>query len=220
MSLLNSALLVSAHQLDRLLGDWGYGLVFAVVLLQASGVPVLGTTALILAATYAGSTHHLEIAGIVFAAALAAWLGYCLSFVLGLRGGWSLLSRYGHRVRLTPERLKMGRYLFAMHGRKVVFFGRFVTGLRTWGGFLAGSSHMSARDFMAANLLGAVAWALSNGLGYYYFGHALSNASTTVNVALAAGLVSLFAATVVYVRRQGLSLRLAAERAYPEPAEP
>jgi membrane protein DedA with SNARE-associated domain len=218
--MLHAALIISGHQIDHLLGRWGYALVFAVVLMQASGVPVPGTTALILAATYAGSTHHLVIAGVVAAASVAAVVGYGVSYGLGRRGGWNLLTRYGHHLRLTPERLRLGRYLFMLHGGKVVFFGRFVTGLRTWGGFLAGATRMSPARFLVFNLLGGLAWATSNGLGYFYFGHAIVNASTPVNVALWAALLASFAATVVYARRRGTSLRLAAERAFPEPVEP
>ena len=64
-----SAFLVSGHQIDRLLGHWGYAVVFVVVLLQASGVPVPGTTALAAAAVYAATTHRLAITGVIVAAA-------------------------------------------------------------------------------------------------------------------------------------------------------
>jgi len=34
------------------------------------------------------------------------------------------VRRYGQWVRLDARKLKVGRYLFARHGRKIVFFGR------------------------------------------------------------------------------------------------
>jgi hypothetical protein len=43
-----------------------------------------------------------------------------------------LLTRYGRYVRLTESRLAVGRYLFRRHGGKVVFYGRFISVLRTY----------------------------------------------------------------------------------------
>jgi len=67
--LLIPAFLVSGHQIDHLLGRWGYAVVFIVVLAQASGVPVPGTTVLAAAAVYAATTHRLAIAWVIIAAA-------------------------------------------------------------------------------------------------------------------------------------------------------
>jgi hypothetical protein len=48
------------------------------------------------------------------------------------------VRRYGHWVRLDARKLRVGRYLFARHGRKIVFFGRLITALRTYAAFFAG----------------------------------------------------------------------------------
>jgi membrane protein DedA with SNARE-associated domain len=207
------AFLISGHELDRLLGRWGYLIVFAIVFLQSSGVPVPGTTALAAAAIYASTTHRLAIAGVIAVAALAATAGYAVSFAAGRWGGWRLLERHGDRIRLTPGRLKLGRYFFARYGVKVVFLGRFVTGLRTWGGLLAGANLMAWRWFLAADVAGGLAWAVSNGLGYFYFGDAVSNASTGVNVALAIAGLASFLLTFGYLRKRYRGASLAAGRA-------
>jgi membrane protein DedA with SNARE-associated domain len=213
------AVLIGRHQIDHLLGQWGYVLVFAIVGAQSAGVPVPGTTALIAAALYAGTTHKLAIAGVVVAASLGAVIGQCVGFALGRWGGADLLGRYGARVGLTPARLRVGRYAFAHHGGKLVFLSRFVTGLRTWGAFLAGANHMSAARFLAFASLGAVTWSLWNGLGYYLFGHALAAAGTPVSVALALLAVGVLVLTGIQLRKRGRHLAVAAEQAYPEPLE-
>lgn len=41
-------------------------------------------------------------------------------------------------MRLDERKLKIARYLFDRHGTKMVFFGRFVSVLRTYAAFLAG----------------------------------------------------------------------------------
>jgi membrane protein DedA with SNARE-associated domain len=200
--LLLPAFLISGREINHLLGRWGYTLVFAAILLQSSGVPVPGTTALVAAAIYAAATHHLAIAGVIAAAAGAAILGGTVSFAVGRSGGWMLLSRYGDRVRLTEPRLELGRRFFAAHGGKVVFFGRFITGLRTWGGLIAGANRMTWSRFLPLNVAGGVAWAVSNGIGYFYFGHLLTSAGIGVDIAL--GLVGLgwLALSIAYLRRR------------------
>jgi membrane protein DedA with SNARE-associated domain len=182
--------------------------------LQSAGVPVPGTTALIAASLYAGSTHRLGIAGVIVAALLGATIGSGVGFGLGGWGGWKLLTRYGHLVRLTPSRLRFGRYLFQEHGGKVVFFGRFITGLRTWSAFLAGANRMPLGRFAAFASVSAAVWAGTNGLGYFWFGDALTHAGTPVNVALIVTFIGSFAVSAIYLRRRESGFRMAAERAY------
>ncbi len=214
-----AGILIGGHQVDHLLGHWGYGFVFTIVAVQSAGVPLPGTTAVIAAAIYAGTTHHLAITGVIAAAALGAGLGNLTGFALGWWGGWELLRRYGQGVGLTPARLKVGRYVFNRHGGKVVFFGRFITGLRTWSGFLAGANRMSPPRFVVFSSLAAIVWAVTTSLQYYYFGHLLDVASTGVGIALVLVGIALTVIGVMYLRRRGRSLLLAAELAHPEPLD-
>jgi membrane protein DedA with SNARE-associated domain len=118
------AFLFSGHQIDHLLGRWGYAVVFVVVLLQASGIPVPGTTALAAAAVYAGTTHRLNIVGVISAAAAGAILGFAASYAAGRFGGWRLLGRFGQRLGLTEVRLETARAFFSQHGGAVVVLSR------------------------------------------------------------------------------------------------
>ena len=56
---------MTSHDLQHLLHQYGCGLVFAVVALQALGLPLPGTTALIAAALYAATSHGLPIVGVI-----------------------------------------------------------------------------------------------------------------------------------------------------------
>ncbi len=206
-----SLTLMSEHQLNRLLGHWGYALVFTIVALQSLGAPLPGTTALITASLYAASTHRLQIVGVILAAAVGVLAGSAVAFAVGRRGGAALLARYGHVVALTPERLRIGRYLFAQYGAKIVFFGRFITGLRNVVAFLAGTNRMSPPRFLGFCTAAAFTWAISNGVGYYLFGRALTHASTPINVALLAAFVASWAISAQLVRRRVGGIRLAAE---------
>ena len=70
--------------------------------------------------------------------------------------------------------------MFARHGVKVVFFGRFVSVLRTYAAFIAGTA-MRWR-FLARNATGGIVWAASV-RSAYLAGNTLKRAGT-VNVIL------------------------------------
>jgi membrane protein DedA with SNARE-associated domain len=63
---------LSPTTIQNLIQAYGLWVVFAVVMLEGTGIPVPGETALITAALYAGSTHQIGIASVVLVAAMAA----------------------------------------------------------------------------------------------------------------------------------------------------
>src|SRR5215471_825780 len=138
--------------INHLVASFGYLAVFAMVTLEYLGVPVPGETALILASIYAGHTHKLS-PWVIFAVAVsAAVIGDVIGYWIGEKGGYRIIKAHGHRIRLDERRLKIARYLFDRHGTTVVFFGRFITLLRSYAAFLAGVNKMAWRRFMVANV--------------------------------------------------------------------
>ncbi len=141
----------STAGLVALLTTYGYWAVFAGIAIESMGIPFPGETMLLVATIYAGTTHQLAPVLIIAAAASGAILGDNLGFWVGREGGYRLLRRYGHLVRLNERKLKLGLYLFRRHGGKVVFFGRFVAVLRMWAAFLAGTNRMAWPRFLLFN---------------------------------------------------------------------
>ncbi|MGH9060036.1 MAG: DedA family protein [Acidimicrobiales bacterium] len=203
--------------MNHLVSTYGYLAVALLVGAESLGVPVPGETILILAAIYAGHTHHLSVWAIFAVAAAAAIIGDNIGFWIGDKGGYRVLRRYGHYVRIDETKMKVGRYVFDRHGGKVVFFGRFVSVLRTYAAFLAGTNRMHWRKFLIYNATGGIAWAAIYTFVAYFAGDALRRASTTINLALGAAAVVAIAATFVIVRRQAGKLSARAEAAYPGP---
>jgi membrane protein DedA with SNARE-associated domain len=203
---------VSTHTIDAWLASYGYLVVFLLVMIESIGVPVPGETALIAAALYAGSTHKLEIWGIVAVATAGAIIGDNIGYAVGRYGGSKLLLRYGHKIRLHEGRLKIGIWLFRRHGGKVVFWGRFVSILRTWAAFLAGANHMEWRRFLIFNAAGGIVWATVYGVVYYVFGAALRKLSTTIDVTIGVGSIVILVAFVIWTRRKEAELQKRAER--------
>ncbi len=195
----------------------GYWALFLLVAIESLGVPLPGETALVIAGTFAGTTHHLNPWAIFAVAAAAAIVGDNIGYWIGDKGGYALARRYGHKVRLDERKLKIARYLFDRHGAMVVFFGRFVSVLRTYAAFLAGTSKMRWRLFLPANALGGIVWAGAYTLASYLAGAALQRVSSTITWVLAGAAVIVIAAVVLLLRRQADRLAVRAEAAYPGP---
>ncbi len=185
----------------HLVQSYGYYAVFGLIALESTGIPLPGETALVTAALYAGTTHHLNVAVLAAVAAAGAITGDNAGYWIGRTGGYRLAERYGRFVRLDRAKLNVVRYLFARHGVKVVFFGRFVAVLRTFAAFFAGVSKMSWPGFIAGNAAGGALWAACYAFGAYALGDAAHSVGTAVSYA-GYGVASVATiASVVLVRR-------------------
>ena len=196
----------------------GYLAVALFVGVESLGVPLPGETMLITAAVFA-ATGHLSIAGVIAAAIIGAVVGDNIGFGIGWFGGYPLLRRFGKYVRLDEAKLKVGRYIFMRHGAKVVFFGRFVSVLRTYAAFLAGTNRMHWSRFLIANAAGAIIWALIYGVGAYSASSVIAKLSTPVAIGFAALAVVVIVAAGFFVGRNIKRLEARAEEALPGPLE-
>lgn len=204
---------------NQVLHGYGYWAVFGIVGLESMGVPLPGETTLIAAAVYAGATHQLAIELVVLAAIGGAVIGDNLGYVIGHWGGYRLLRRYGRYIRLDEGRIKLGRYIFLKHGGKVVFFGRFVSVLRTYAAFLAGTTRMPWPRFFVFNASGGTVWALIWGLGAYFLGQQLTKLNGPLTIALGVIAVIAIVGFLVFLNRNERRLQQDAERAFPGPLE-
>lgn len=204
---------------DHLISSFGYLAVFVIIGLESIGIPLPGETVLIAAATYAATSGNLNI-WIVFAAATAgAIIGDNIGYWIGHKGGYRLARKYGPKIRLDERKLKVGRYVFDRHGGKVVFFGRFVSVLRTFAAFLAGTVRMAWGRFLLYNALGGVVWAGIYAFGFYAAGNTLKELSAVVNYIAIGVAVVVVVIVFLVVRRQTDLLADKAEAAYPGPLE-
>jgi membrane protein DedA with SNARE-associated domain len=209
----------SSHTLHDLLGNYGYAAVFLFVGIESLGIPFPGETMVIVAATYAGATHRLTVWLIWLTAAAGAILGDNIGFGIGHWGGYRLVRRYGHRVRFSEAKLKVGRLIFDRHGGKVVFFGRFVSVLRTYAAFLAGTTRMPYMRFLFFNAAGGIVWSAIYAIGFYYLGSALEHVRGPVDYGLGGVAVVVVIAFIVWLRRNERRLEAEAERVYPGPLD-
>ncbi|HEX6515683.1 MAG TPA: DedA family protein [Nocardioidaceae bacterium] len=200
---------------SSLLHHYGLLVVFAGVALESMGVPVPGESVLVLGTAVLAHGGHTGFWPLLGVAVTAAVVGDNAGYLLGRFGGWPLLRRVGPWLRFEQGSMKIARYLFARHGAKLVFAGRFVAFLRTTSAFLAGVNHMPWPRFLVSNAAGGVLWASVWTSLAFLFGTQVDNLPSGAGWAIgAAALVGVVAAAVV-VRRRLRGLRTAAERAYP-----
>ena len=200
-----------------LLATYGYVAVFFFIAIESTGIPFPGETMLITAAIYAGHMHRLNIVLVIAAAAAGAIIGDNLGYAVGHWGGYRLLRRYGRYIRLHEKRLKLGQYLFLQHGGKVVFFGRFISILRTYAAFLAGTNRMPWWRFLVFNAAGGIVWATVFGTGAYVLGTQIHNLSRTATIVGGTLAVVGIVAFIIFLRHNEARLMAEADRALPDP---
>jgi membrane protein DedA with SNARE-associated domain/diacylglycerol kinase family enzyme len=196
---------------SRTLGAWAYPATAGFAFLETGafvGLVVPGETAVVVGGVVAerGGVDLLPLIGLVW---LAAAGGDLVSFVLGRRLGRPFLERHGPRFRLGPDRLARVDRFYARHGGKAVLLGRFTGLVRAVSPFVAGSSGLALRRFVAWSALGALLWATTFTLVGYGFSESFAESGETAarvgaGAALAAALGFL---AVAWLRSGGRGRR-------------
>jgi membrane protein DedA with SNARE-associated domain len=179
--------------LAHFISIYGVWLVAVFIALESVGIPLPAEAALIAGAFFAARTHSIDIWVLIAAGTLAAVLGEIVGFWIGRRFGYRLLKRYGARLGLTEERMRIGQWLFVRYGGRFVFIARFLPFLRNMAAVLAGANSMAQASFYVASGTAAVAWIMCYGLAAYSFGEAFSSLASpaAVVLGLAAALIVL-----------------------------
>lgn len=160
----------------------GLPVMFLLIMLESSGLPLPGETALF-AASILSSKGRYPIEAVIVLAALAAIIGDNIGYWIGRRWGRKLLTTPGPFFDHRQAALRIGDPFFARHGSKAVFFGRFFAGLRIAAAWLAGMTRMPWWTFFMWNALGGIVWATTYGLLAYFVGHAAERILKTVGLA-------------------------------------
>jgi membrane protein DedA with SNARE-associated domain len=178
---------------SRLFQHLGYAAILVIVLLGNAGVPAPEESVLVLGG-YLAWHGRLHLPLVILVGVVSASLGDNLGFWAGRHYGRRAVAR----LPLPPARVAQAQGLIARYGARAVFAARFVPGLRTVAGPLAGSGGLPPLRFFAANLLGAICYIPWPVLAGYGVGYGLGDWIERVRHAV--GLkedVALFAAILV-----------------------
>ncbi|MFI5027414.1 MAG: bifunctional DedA family/phosphatase PAP2 family protein [Solirubrobacterales bacterium] len=190
--------------ISNTLGAWTYLLVgiFAFVETGAFvGLVVPGETVMLLGGAVAGQ-GAINIYLLIAVGWFAAWLGDTTSFFIGRRLGRDFVLRNGPRVGISADRFERVEGYFDRHGGKTIFIGRFISLVRAFAPFIAGSSGMRYRGFVPYSILGTGLWASAHILVGYFFSRSIETAAKYAGKGafLLATLIVLVVAVVVTVR--------------------
>lgn len=147
-------LMETAH---RLLHEYGYAGLFALIFVENFGFPVPGETVFI-AAILAAAHGEMRIVPVVLCAWVASVLGGVVGFAIGRFGGHRVLQKYGGYIWINAERLHKIEGFYKSYGGWFVIVGRFFEGVRQIYGILAGCMAGSWRRFILHNIVGATLW--------------------------------------------------------------
>lgn len=194
------------------IGQYGYSILFVLVLLEAIGFPIPAALAILTAgaASAHGPMNPLLTLGVTLAALL---IGDSFLYFMGRFTGWWML-RALCVLSLNPAScILRSADTFFKRGTLVLLFAKFVPGINTMAAPLAGSMNMRFWQFFRFDLGGAalymfvywtIGWLFSDFLGamtrsYLQFGHYLG---WTIGV-LFAGYIAYRIWIIVRERRRG-----------------
>lgn len=182
-------------------------------MLESMGLILPAESLLIATALYCASDRSgLNINYIALSAITGAIMGDNFGYLIGHKVGYPLLQKYGPKIKLTPERLLLGQYLFKHHGGKAVFFGRFVAILRFFTALLAGANRMPWKEFLLYNAIGGICWAGSYTYIAYFLGQELLNLKGTIGICIGIIAFIIIVLSFIFLRKNEQKLIKRAER--------
>jgi membrane protein DedA with SNARE-associated domain/membrane-associated phospholipid phosphatase len=192
------------EDISDVLGSWTYLLVGLFAFAETGafvGLVVPGETVMLLGGAVAGQ-GAIDIYLLIAIAWFSAWLGDTFSFFLGRRLGRNFVLDHGPRFGISHERFEKVEDYFDRHGGKTIFIGRFISLVRAFAPFIAGSSGMQYRAFVPYSVLGTGLWATAHILVGYFFSRSIETAGkyAAKGAFLLATLIAIVAATVFLVR--------------------
>ena len=157
-----------AHIVRYALLRWGYLALAAGLLGENAGLPLPGETVLMLASFLSHKEKSLSLAPIILIGIAAAILGDNLGFLAGRRFGHRLLRWLREKWHLGDE-IDVATDQIRHHGPATVFWARYIVGLRTIAGPVAGALGMPWKKFLLYNALGAATWVTTIAMTGYAF---------------------------------------------------
>jgi membrane protein DedA with SNARE-associated domain len=178
-------------------------MLFGVLLLEYTGLPVPGETVL-LGAVVLAVAGHLSLPLVIALAVGASILGSCLGYVIGRSGGRLLLLKPGPFVARRHRMLHGAEDFFSRYGEAAVLLSRWVPCARYLTPLTAGAAEMSWHRFMVFNVTGGIVWVSSLTFVAARFGAAGAATVSALGLIVAIGSAAIAWARAAIARRQGV----------------
>jgi membrane protein DedA with SNARE-associated domain len=163
-----------ANSVQNALVHWGYLALVVGLIGEDAGLPLPGETVLMFASFLAAKSGQLSFWIIVPVGIASAIVGDNCGFWVGRWLGPHLTRWFRNKLKMGDD-VAVAEDLIRRHGGATVFWARFIFGLRTVAGPVAGALRMKWRRFFLFNSLGACAWVVFTAMIGYAFSNEFNN---------------------------------------------
>ena len=195
-----------AHLIQYALVRWGYLALAAALMGEDAGLPLPGETVLMLASFLAHKSTGLSLHWLILVGIAAAIMGDNIGFFAGRWLGPRLLGWMREKLHMEDD-IATAVNQIRRHGPATVFWARYIFGLRTIAGPVAGALGMEWKRFLLFNALGAITWVTGMALAGYAFATKFHNLLSYFEKASWAISASIFAVGFIYWRRRKKRVR-------------
>jgi membrane protein DedA with SNARE-associated domain/rhodanese-related sulfurtransferase len=146
-----------------------YLVLFLWTMVEQIGIP-LPTAPLLITAGTLTATHKLHLAPVLLSVLFGSLVSDLAWYALGGKYGGAvvrLLCRFSPETNACVRRTEG---YFSKHGARALLIAKFIPGLSTVAGAIAGQTKMSLRTFVVYDATGVLLWALSFTVGGRFFG--------------------------------------------------
>jgi membrane-associated protein len=157
------------HIVRHALVHWGYWAVLAGLVGENAGIPLPGETVLMFASFLAHKNTGLQLTFVILVGTAAAVTGDNLGFWIGRKLGNRLIRWMKKLFHMDDTDIGAAKDQMRRHGPATIFWARYIFGLRTVAGPLAGVLGMEWKKFLLYNALGASTWVTAMALVGYLF---------------------------------------------------
>lgn len=158
--------------ITSLLGNLTYPVIFFLMMLESTVVPV-PSELVVSPAAYHAASGSMNVWLVILFATLGADLGATINYVAGYYLGRPIIykfanSKLGKMCLLNQEKVEKSENYFNDHGKLATITGRLVPGIRHLISIPAGLAKMNYWSFLLYTTLGAGAWnCILAALGWY-----------------------------------------------------
>jgi membrane-associated protein len=152
---------------------WAYVIVLLLAFLDAI-LPIVPSETSVITAGVVASAGDLNIALVIAGAAVGAFLGDNLVYLIGRRYGERARKRFFSGEKASA-RIDWAERLLKERAAQLITLGRFIPGGRTAVALSAGLTHFPWRRYVLFDAIAALAWALYASLLGYFGGRAFED---------------------------------------------
>jgi len=134
------------------------------------------------------ANHTLGFYWILLVGIIAGIVGESVGYAIGKKSGHAL---FNHKTGFfSKKQLSQVEYFYTRYGTATVILSRFIPIIRTFVPLVAGAAEMPYRQFLIANVAGAVIWIGGVTAAGYYLGHLIPNLDHYINL-IVLGVVAI-----------------------------